>query len=348
RKAIRMYDLSRTYEGITGSRYPSRIPQYIPPFSLYWVGMVHDYWMHRDDDAFVANFLPGVRTVLGWFARQIDPQTGLLAPNLPHWNFTDWAPQWPVGVAPQSDSSGSAITTLHFAWTLQQASELMSHFGRTAEAKEYRAWSEQLTAAVYRQCWDAERGLLRDYLHAPSFSQQVNVMGILSNAIPVKQQQEVFRRLLSDSTLTQTTFYYKFYLIRAMKKVGLADEYLNMLAPWQQMVEVGLSTFSETPEPTRSDCHAWSASPNYDLLSTVCGVEPASPGFRSVVVAPHLGHLHHIQGVVPHPLGLIEVKLDREERSLKGEVTLPDGLSGEFRWQGRRIKLHAGSNPIRL
>ena len=64
RKAIRMYDLSRSYEGITCSRYPSHIPQYIPPFSLYWIGMIHDYWMHRSDDAFVRSFLPGIRTVL--------------------------------------------------------------------------------------------------------------------------------------------------------------------------------------------------------------------------------------------------------------------------------------------
>ena len=51
RKAIKMYDYSRSYEGITTSRYPSRVPQYIPPFSLYWINMVHDYWMYRDDPA---------------------------------------------------------------------------------------------------------------------------------------------------------------------------------------------------------------------------------------------------------------------------------------------------------
>lgn len=31
RKAIKMFDYSRSYEGITTSRYPSRVPQYIPP-----------------------------------------------------------------------------------------------------------------------------------------------------------------------------------------------------------------------------------------------------------------------------------------------------------------------------
>src|SRR5690606_36146495 len=53
RKAIRLFNWSSNYEGITASRYPTRINQYIPPFSLYWINMVHDYWMHRPDSVFV-------------------------------------------------------------------------------------------------------------------------------------------------------------------------------------------------------------------------------------------------------------------------------------------------------
>ena len=45
RQAIRAFDLSRSPEGITASRYPNLQMQYIPPFSLYWINMVHDYWI---------------------------------------------------------------------------------------------------------------------------------------------------------------------------------------------------------------------------------------------------------------------------------------------------------------
>ncbi|HUG52072.1 MAG TPA: family 78 glycoside hydrolase catalytic domain, partial [Vicinamibacteria bacterium] len=52
RNAIEQLDHSRTSEGLTQSRAPTRLQQYIPPFSLWWIGMVHDYWRYQDDHAF--------------------------------------------------------------------------------------------------------------------------------------------------------------------------------------------------------------------------------------------------------------------------------------------------------
>ena len=148
--------------------------------------MIHDYWMHRSDDAFVRSFLPGIRTVLSWFTEKIDPHTGLLKNGLPHWNFTDWATSWERGIAPESDSSGSAITTLQLAAALDDAADLMRRYDRPAEAKEYAAISAGLKKNVYEKCWDASKGLLRDYIGSPTYSQHVNIMGILTDAIPHK------------------------------------------------------------------------------------------------------------------------------------------------------------------
>ena len=53
RQAIDAIDSSRIPDGITASRYPSQLPQFIPTFSLLWVGMVHDFFTYRDDAEFV-------------------------------------------------------------------------------------------------------------------------------------------------------------------------------------------------------------------------------------------------------------------------------------------------------
>ena len=82
--------------------------------------------------------------------------------------------------------------------------------------------------------------------------------------------------MLDDPSLTQATYYFQFYLFRAHEEGGPGRRYLERLGPWRQMLDLGLTTWAETPEPTRSDSHAWSAHPNYDLLTTVAGVEPAA------------------------------------------------------------------------
>jgi hypothetical protein len=73
------------------------------------------------------------------------------------------------------------------------------------------------------------------------------------------------------------------------------------------MLDLGLTTWAEKPEPTRSDSHAWSAHPTVNLLTMVAGVEPATPGFETVRIRPHLGSLTTRSATVPTPRGDIVV-----------------------------------------
>jgi hypothetical protein len=114
------------------------------------------------------------------------------------------------------------------------------------------------------------------------------------------------------------------------------------------MLSRGLTTFAEQPDPTRSDCHAWSASPVYDLLATVCGVGPASPGFATVKIEPHLGKLKHAEGKVMHPKGEILVSFVREGDGLQAKISLPSGVTGIFVWNGTSTPLKSGEQTLQL
>ena len=131
-----------------------------------------------------------------------------------------------------------------------------------------------------------------------------------------------------------------------MKKAGLGDEYLSQLGPWRHMLDLGLTTWAETPEPTRSDCHAWSAHPNFDLLATVAGVETAGPAFREVSIAPHLGPLRHVEATLPHPRGEIALRYARQGEHLTADVSLPAQLGGWFYWQGKKVPLRPGRQHL--
>lgn len=347
RQAIEHFDLSRIPEGLTASRYPSALTQIIPPFSLMHVAMVHDWFMHRSDDAFVRARLPGVRGILDWYARHVD-STGMPG-GMPYWNYLDWTGPWPRGVPPGADDGHSVAISLLYVYALQRAAELEEAVGMPGAGTEYRSRADAVLTAVRTRAWDRARGLFRDDPDTAAFSQQTNVLGVLTGAVADAQGTALMRRVLSDTSLTQASYYFGFYVLEALRHAGLGDLYVAQLAPWRTMLALGLTSAPENPEPTRSDTHAWAAHPNYGLLATVLGVRPASPGFRTVRIAPAPGPLERAEGRIPHPLGDIEVRLSRRGATgLTAHVTLPPKLSGEFEWNGERRPLRAGRQVLQF
>lgn len=345
RQALEHFDFSRIPEGITSSRYPSDLGQYIPTFSPIWVAMVHDYWMHRDDSEYVRGFLPGIRAVLSWFERRLD-ETGMLGP-IPWWPYVDWARGWDRGVPPGGAEGHSTVISLQFVYALERAAELERALGVPAIADHHRSIARRVRDAVRSRSWNTARGLFRDRPEGDTYSQQANVMAVLTDVVAPAEQAALMERVLGDASLTQSTYYFSYYQLEALRKAGLADRYVEQLAPWRGMLALGLTTVPETPEPTRSDSHAWSAHPNYGLLATVLGVRSAEPGFKSIRIAPHLGPLRRAEGRVPHPRGEILVRFLRTDAGgLRGEVTLPEGLTGVLEWRGKEIALRPGRQEV--
>jgi hypothetical protein len=346
RNAIAHLDDSRTSEGLTQSRAPTRLQQYIPPFSLWWIGMVHDYWRYQDDPAFVRTMLPGVRAVLGFFA---DRQTadGSLGP-LPWWNFVDWARAWPRGVPPVLDGA-SAPLDLQLLLAYGYAADLEQALGSPARANQCVSEAARLRATIRQRYWDAGRGLFADTPARTQFSQHANVLAVLAGVVQDAEARAVMDRVLSDTSLVPASIYFRYYLHAALNRTGQGDRYLELLGPWRQMLAEGLTTWAETNEPdVRSDCHAWGASPNFELFRTVLGIDSAAPGFRRVTIRPFLGRLTRASGAIPHPRGEIAVSLALTAGGLDADVRLPEGVDGDFVWGQARRSLASGRTRFTL
>jgi len=345
RKAIRSFDESRISEGLTSSRYPTNTLQIIPPYSLFWVDMVYDYWMHRDDPGFVSDFLDGIESVLNYFVKRVDQETGLLG-KTGYWNFVDGAREWnrtetqQSGV-PQGGVHGkSSILSLHLVYSCRHAARIFWYFGMTDKAVYYENIAQEMAKNVREHCWDNTKEYLADSPDKEEFSMHAQIFAVLTGIIPDEEQKVFVRRFKDDSKLVQPSLYFRFYLTRALEKAGLSDEYLETLSPWFGMLDMGLTTFPERPDGNRSDCHAWSSSPNYEFLAVVAGIRPASPGFKTITIEPYLGTLKKVRGKMPHPLGTISFEFERNgNEGIRGNVELPAGLSGNFKWKGQSLSL---------
>lgn len=362
RQAIEAFNHSRVPDGLTQSRYPSSLVQMIPTFSLLWVGMVHDFWLYRGDPEFVRRNLPGMRSVLDWFLQRQRPD-GLLG-RIPWWPFVDWGKDFDFGEPPQQADGGSAVITLQFVEALRYAAELEELYGDRHLAENYRTAATRAAQGVWKLCWNEKFQLLADTSEQAHFSQHANILGIWLDVIPRERQTQVLNRILSASEIADTsnsfrangpvppmtlaTYYFRFYLARAVEHVGMGDRYLQLLQPWHEMVNLSLTTWAESPEPTRSDSHAWSAHPNFDLLTIVAGIHPDTPGFTKVRIEPHLGSLNQLDAAMPTVKGTVAVKYHRTTTGLQAEVILSAGVSGKFLWEGTEKDLHPGQQSLNL
>jgi hypothetical protein len=349
RQALRAFDDSRVPEGITQSRYPSLLPQFIPNFSLSYIDMLHDYWMYKPDQAILRELVPGTRPIIQWFVDRQFPD-GFLQ-KLPYWVGID-SPR-SVRDFPRMDRDGrSALLTLLFVDALKNAADLEEVFGDRSLAVSYRATADRAAAAVYKSCWSAQLRLLADTPDKDSYSQHTNIFGILTNAIPAADQGSVMRKILSvnqgdrigGAEIAMVSYHYQFYLSRAIDKTG--TDYIDTLEPWRKMLALGLTTTPEYEDPTRSDTHAWSAHPIFDLLTIVAGIHPATPGFISVRIAPHPGNLQSFDASMSHPQGTIRVLYKRTARQDEFTITLPDKLTGILNWRKESYPLHSGQQTI--
>jgi len=343
-KAISLFDRSRAPDGLTKSRYPSAIPQVIPPFSLWWVGMVHDYFLWRDDPARVRGWLPGVDAVLAGFERYLSAD---LVAGIRGWNFCDWVPEWNAGWPPDGRDGASALINLQYVYALDRAAEMHDAYDEPGLAHHWRAIAARVRRAIVSTFWDEARGLLADDAAHTAYSEHVQVLAILTDLLQGKRRQRMIEGLLSQPDLARATIYFSHYLFEALWMVGAVDRILDGMALWFELPAGGFVTTLESPEPSRSDCHAWGAHPLYHYYATFLGARPSLPGFREIRIAPQPGPLTWLKGAFPHPSGekvVFDLRFDGS--ALRGEIALPRGLRGTLVWQGQTWALGPGTNRL--
>ena len=145
---------------------------------------------------------------------------------------------------------------------LREAADLEAAFGSPETAARYRGLADRVSAAVAATSGIPPKQLFADTPTQKTYSQHVNALAILADIVPEADRQRLMKRILTDVSLTQKRRTTSVSTSSVRSRRLALPKYLAELGPWRTMLELGLSTWAETPEPTRSDSHAWSAHPN--------------------------------------------------------------------------------------
>jgi len=190
---------------------------------------------------------------------------------------------------------------------------------------------------IVERFWDADAGLFADTLDHQHFSEHAQCLAVLGGLLDEARIDSI-RDRIDRRGIARTTVYFSHYLFEAARKLKRPDLMFDRLELWYSFRGMGLKTLLEAPEPSRSDCHAWSSHPLFHCYATILGIRPGAAGFQRVEIEPCLGDLTEAAGSIPHPSGgAISVSIVKREECTAFRISLPPGIPGVLHWQGRRI-----------
>ena len=344
-RLIRQIALSQRPEGLTMMAAPGDFSvasfTNIPDFSLYWIMTIGDYLQFAGDTQIVDEVYPSVVKALQWFERQLNEEN--LLTDVPHWVFVEWA---------ETDKKGQ-VTALNaqFVAALRVAAELARLADHSRAATRYQDLAQRVCQAINTLLWDEVRGVYADARRhgklSRRLSQQSNAAVIAFDVAPRGRWARMWEIILDEKRLVlthalghdgevtpfdeeynvvQVQPFYSHFLHRALRKDNKFDVIAeNIRARWSAMLADGESTFRETwqLEPITSKCHAWSATPTFDLSTDVLGVSPIESGFKRLCIAPQVMGLQWARGKFPTPIGEVSVGWKHDADRFELNVTVP-------------------------
>ncbi|MCX7176521.1 MAG: family 78 glycoside hydrolase catalytic domain [Proteobacteria bacterium] len=350
-RLIRQLAASQRPEGLTTMAAPGDFAlagmTNIPDFCLYWILAIGDYLRFADDPELAEEVYPNIARALQWFERYLDVD-GLLS-EVPLWVFVEWA---------ETDKKGqvTAFNALYVA-ALRTAARLARAVRHEPAAEKYQGLADRVAVAINALLWDETRGVYADARRhgrlSRRVSQQSNAAVIAWEIAPRERWPRMFETVLDEERLVlthglgregQVTHFdeenqvvmaqpfYSHFLHRALRLDGRFETLVdNIRRRWSVLLADGESTFRETwqLEPITSKCHAWSATPTFDLSTDVLGVSPIADGFRRLRIAPQIAGLAWARGRYPTPHGDVAVQWRKDSDGLKLTVVIPPDCEAE-------------------
>jgi len=236
-----------------------------------------------------------------------------------------------------------------YVYALSEMAELHLLCEETELAARYNNKAMQMSSRLIKAFYSQEYGLLADVQGENIFSEHTQCMALLSRKLPEEiartLQNNLFRQ---DNAIAQCTIYFSHYYFEVCQTYHRYDMFMKRAEKWFGMLNLGLKTLLERPEPSRSDCHAWSSHILYHFFSTLLGVKPVAAGCRKLLISPNIGDLTYLSGSVPLNTGILLIEYWHDNNNLDVKIDLPAGIEATFAFAGKNIPLESGKSSFSI
>ena len=225
------------------------------------------------------------------------------------------------------------------AYFLQVGAKLNELCGRRDVAREYMNTAKLLIKSTKKYFYDKKTKLFADDVNHIYYSQHMQTWCVLAGVVRGEQAKEIMT--LSLGLEAKSTYAFAFFYFRALESCGLYEYTEEMMNSYRNLLKLNCTTVPETPEESRSECHAWGSIAIYEFSATVLGVRTEDVAKKSISIKPYIKGRDYARGTVSTIAGDVFVSWEKKDGGFHIEVrsdkpcekiiTLPNGQEVEVK-----------------
>lgn len=308
-------------------------------YSLIWLSMLYDYYMYSGDDTIFGDVENGIERLMNRFETYKNSD-GILE-NLPTYAFVDWEYVDGYGLQYPPRALGETVMNAFYYNAVMVCVKIYDKLGNIEKAEKYRDMGKKFKEMFNRYFYDVDKQMYFDGRNIPNdvhnrmpknsdkryHTIYSNTVAVLFGLCDFHNSVRIMKNILDNEEIMIAQPYFMHYVIDAVYKVGLFEEYgLKLIKKWKKLVnecEKGLKEVWNDYEGYVVDySHGWGGTPAYQLPCRISGIEILEPGFKKIRIKPNLYGLEYADIKIPTPYGVINCHITKD----KMDIDIPDGI----------------------
>ncbi|WP_372950332.1 alpha-L-rhamnosidase C-terminal domain-containing protein [Mariniphaga sp.] len=315
--------------------------------------MAHaDYW-HTGNTKIIEKYFPELKAKLMLELASenhlISTKTGKQTPEFLksiHFNGKELRDivDWPHGGMGLIETNGetdnydfaeynTVVNAFHYK-ALQAMVEMAEAIGKKAEANQFKERAAKVKNTFNKTFFNAETGIYVDGIESSHSSLHANMFPLVFGLVEDFNKTKVIDFIKSKGMACGV--YGANYLLEALFNENETEYGLQLLTSdsdrsWLNMLRVGSTMTTEAWDNRYKSnngwSHAWSASPAHIIPRKIMGVEPLTPGFDKIRIAPQPGNLTEASCKVPTIKGPVMVHFINETGLFNLDFEIPANTS---------------------